>query len=98
MYEYLTPKDGPVVPGLEDREVVYAKNQPEYLPLRTIATNGPLRKVTSRWGLTAEQRSAVAAGADIFLTLFTHRNPLQPIVMAIGDDAVTEINPFILGE
>jgi hypothetical protein len=71
--------------GLEQQEVVYAKNQPEYVPLRTLTSSGPERKVISRWTLTPEQRKAVAEGADIYLQLLTFGAPLQPIVMAVGE-------------
>ena len=86
IWDYLYPKDGAVIPGLEAEEVIYAKDQPEYLPLRTITSPGPRRKVTSRWTLTQAQRDAIMDGADIFLTLYTFSQPLQPISLAIGDD------------
>jgi hypothetical protein len=81
---YLNPKDGPVFEGLEHKEVVYAKDQPQYRPLRTLVSSGEDRKVISRWTLTDEQRIAVANGADIFLTLATYGSPLQPILMAVS--------------
>jgi hypothetical protein len=83
--DYLLPKDGPVFDGLESKEVVYAKDQPEYIPLRTLVYAGRDTKVISRWTLTDEQRKAVAEGADIFLMLFTFGHPLQPIQMAVSD-------------
>src|SRR5271154_6677019 len=83
MIDYMQPHDGPVIDGLEDFECVYAANQPEYLPLRTlVCADG---RVVSRWALTPEQRKAVAEGADIFLELSTFFKPLQPIRMAVGD-------------
>jgi hypothetical protein len=85
MFSYLHPRKGPVFDGLEDKEVVYAKEQPQYIPLRTLVSAGPDRKVYSRWTLTAEQRKRVADGADVFLELLTFGHPLQPIRMAIAD-------------
>jgi hypothetical protein len=85
MFDYLSPKDGPVIDGLESQEVVYAKDQPEYIPLRTLKSDGPMGAVISRWTLTQEQRIAVVNGADIFLELSTFGNPLQPIRMAVSD-------------
>lgn len=85
MFQYLQPKNGPVINGMEEQEVVYAKDQPEYIPLRTLVSKGPERSVFSRWTLTPEQRKAVAEGADIFLELLTYGGPLQPIRMAIGE-------------
>lgn len=88
MFDYLSPKNGPVIEGLESKEVVYARDQPEYIPLRTLKSDGPMGAVISRWTLTSEQRKAVADGADIFLELSTFHHPLQPIRMAISDGRV----------
>jgi hypothetical protein len=85
VFDYLKPKDGPVLDGFEEKEVVYAKDQPEYIPLRTLISAGPERKVLSRWTLTDKQREAVAKGADVFLELMTFGKPLQPIRMIISD-------------
>jgi hypothetical protein len=86
MFEYLKPAQRPVIDGLEEHEVVYAKDQPQYLPLRSLRSNNRNVDVMSRWTLTPEQRKAVADGADIFLTLMTFGNPLQPILMAVSDN------------
>jgi hypothetical protein len=90
MTSFLDPKDGPVIPGLEGQEIVYAKDQPQYLPLRTLRTSNYERDVISRWTLTDEQRQAVAQGADIFLSLRTFGNPLQPILIAVSDSPQPE--------
>lgn len=85
MFDYLQPRNGPVVDGLEYQEHVYAKDQPEYIPLRTLKSNGSMGAVISRWTLTPGQRKAIADGADIFLELSTFGGPLQPSRMAISD-------------
>lgn len=87
LLDYLSPKDGPVIAGMESDEVVYAENQPEYKPLRALISGDEEHRVTSRWTLTPEQRIAVANGADIFLELMTFGQPLQPICMAIGTES-----------
>jgi hypothetical protein len=82
--DFLQPHDGPVIPGREKDEVVYAKDQPEYRPLRALVEDPDgERRVISRWTLTDEQRKSVANGADIFLSVLTFGRPLQPILMAI---------------
>ena len=85
-WEYLHPADRPVVDGLEKHEVVYAKDQPEYILLRCLRSNTPSGRVISRWTLTPEQRKMVAEGADVFLSLYTFGRPLQPIQLAISAD------------
>ncbi len=88
MLEYLSPKDGPVFQGLEHKEVVYAKDQPEYIPLRVLVSAGTDKRVISRWRPTDEQRRAIANGEDIYLELSTFGQPLQPIRMFITDDNI----------
>jgi hypothetical protein len=85
MFDYLQPADRPVVDGLESKEHVFAKNQPEYNPLRALVSETAERRVISRWTLSPEQRTAVAEGADIFLMMLTFGQPLQPINMAVSD-------------
>ena len=100
MLRYLNPKDGPVFDGLEDKEVVFAKDQPQYLPLRTLVSKGGEQRVISRWTLTEDQRKAVADGADIFLMLLTFGEPLQPIQIATGDgtEDLDWVKLILLGE
>ena len=77
MFDYLTLHDGPVVDGLEQHETVFAKNQPQYLPMRTLpGENG--NSAISRFHLTDEQRKAVAEGADIYLEILHYKGPLAP--------------------
>lgn len=85
MSDYLMPADRPVIEGLEQHEVVYAKDQPEYIPLRTLRSADG--RVLSRWGLTPEQRQAVSEGEDVLLELSTFGGPLQPIRMALSGAA-----------
>lgn len=85
MFDYLSIKDGPVVEGLEHLEVVYAKHQPEYLPLRSLVSSDNMGAVISRWTFTPEQRKSIAEGADIFLEVNTFHQPLQPIRIAVSD-------------
>ena len=85
MFDYLQPKDGPVLDGLVSKEIIYAKDQPQYIPLRTLVSAGPDRKVLSRWTFTDKQREAIVKGADVFLELSTFGKPLQPIRMMIAD-------------
>lgn len=86
MIEWLDIHDGPVIPGLEDYEIVYAKDQPEYRPLRVLRANTAEKHVFSRWTPTSEQRQAIAAGADIFLTVLTFGHPLQPVNLFIANE------------
>jgi hypothetical protein len=83
MFDYLMASIGPVVDGLEDFEKIYALEQAEYIPLRTLPGENGLSAIT-RWELSPEQRQAILDGADIFLEVFHFRRPLAPVRMAIG--------------
>ncbi len=85
MISYLKIRDGAVIDGLEKKEIVYAANQPQYNPLRTLVGDGSDRRVLSRWSPTPEQRKSIAEGADVYLQLLTFGQPLQPIIMFVSD-------------
>lgn len=97
MFSYLKPKDGPVIEGLEEKEIVYAKDQHPYIPLRTLVGNSRDRRVLSRWEPTPEQRKAIADGADIYLQLLTFGQPLQPILMLVSDGSWEDWEKISIG-
>lgn len=90
MFDFLKPHDGPVIPGLERFERIYAKDQPQYRALRTLP--GRLGKsAISRFSFTEEQRKAIAEGADIYLELLHFGGPLAPSsIMIMSEPADTQ--------
>lgn len=72
-----------------DKEVVYAKDQPQYRPLPVIRNADGV--VMSRWSLTLEERKAIADGADLFLFGYTFNRPLQPVHMEVGGCGDTQV-------
>lgn len=89
-FEFMQPADKSIIEQLKDFEVVYARHQPEYIPLRTLKGKTSDVPVLSRWTPTEHQRAALADGADIFLQLLTFGDPLQPILIGVGDEANPE--------
>ena len=87
---FLKPKDGPVLEVARDKEVVFAKDQPEYIPLRALKSKDRCGCVLSRWSPTEDQRRRISNGEDIFLQLMTYHEPLQPVVMYIATDTDDE--------
>lgn len=83
----LRPADRAVVDGLESMEVVYGAGQPDYAPLR--ALKAPDGRIITRWTLSDRQREAVSRGADIFVSMLTFNEPLQPLQLL----AATELDP-----
>ena len=57
--------------------VVYAKDQPEYLPLPAIRNDTGI--VITRWKLSWRERLRAVWSGDLYLTILTFNRPLQPI-------------------
>lgn len=72
----------PVEPLERDgfRKVVFAKDQPEYLPLPAL-TDG--QYVITRWKLSWRERLTCLVRGDLHLGLLTFGRPLQPIRMSV---------------
>lgn len=85
MYDWLNPKDGPVIVGLEREQLTLAKNQPEYRMLRVLQGMPPEYRTISRWELTPAQRKIIADGGDIFLEMLTFGHPPMPVNLAVSD-------------
>ena len=69
--------------------ITYAKDQPQYRPLAVeVVDRDRGFTVVTRWALTAEERSRVAAGEDVYLAVLTFGRPLQPLMPAVGADAM----------
>lgn len=68
----------PIDPNIEELELrVYAKNQPQYLPLPArVDSEGT---VVTCWQLTWRERLTLLLRGTLFLTLLTFNKPLQPI-------------------
>ncbi len=67
----------PVIPGLELKEVVFAKDQPEYIPLP--AAKLADGTVTTRWRVSFRERLRILFGGNLWVTQLTFNRPLQPI-------------------
>lgn len=83
-FDYLSPSIGPVVETLEGHEKIYALEQGQYLPLRTLpGENG--NSAIYRCELTSEQRQMIAEGADVLVEILHFRGPLAPSRVMILD-------------
>ena len=61
----------------KNTNVIYAKDQPEYIPLPVHRTEDGM--VTSCWKLAFKERLRVLFFGRIFISQLTFNNPLQPI-------------------
>lgn len=91
----------PVVAGLEQFEVVFGANQPEYEPLHALVGRAPEVRVISRWELTPEERQLIADGADIYTSQLTFNDRFQPLNVQVGganQDAQAFMEAFNIGD
>lgn len=86
MFEYLSSSINPVVEGLEDFEKIYALDQGQYIPLRTLPGENGNSAIT-RWELTPTQRQMIADGADILLEVVHFGGLLAPVRMMVAKPA-----------
>ena len=81
----------------EQCNVVYAENQPEYLPLPSHKSKDGT--VTSCWGMSIKERLKVLWTGRIYLQVLTFNHPLQPLRMGISNPvAKTVTEPQRRGE
>lgn len=69
-------------------EPIYAKDQPEYLPLPCART--PNGEVTTRWKLSDKELEELLITRELYLTIATFNQPLQPISFSTDRDQVLE--------
>ena len=60
-----------------EQTIVFAKDQPEYLPLPAHKTTDG--QVTSCWQFTFKERLRVLFGAKLYWRQLTFNKPLQPV-------------------
>lgn len=77
-----------VAPRTGAEEVTVAEDQLEYKPLVAARYQTPdgVPVLLTRWRFTDEDRARVAAGGDLYLSVMTFGQPLQPIGVQIGPD------------
>lgn len=69
----------PVIPSAEADEVVYAKEQPEYIPLPSVKT--PDGVVLTRWSVNEEEKRRIIEQGYIYLMVNTFNQALQPVML-----------------
>ncbi len=60
---------------------MFAKDQPEYLPLPANKTEDG--RVTTCWKFTLKERLWILFSGKFYLQILTFNNPLQPLKMSI---------------
>ncbi len=62
----------------EGSNCVFAKDQPEYLPLPAYQSKGIEGEVVSCWRLSWKERIKILFGNPIFISVWAFHKPLQP--------------------
>jgi hypothetical protein len=62
---------------------VFAKDQPEYLPLPVHLDKENCGMVTSCYELTLKERLKILFGANVWLQIMTFNKPLQPQLITV---------------
>ena len=71
----------PIVPGFDMPTVVYAKDQPQYIPLPAYRTDDGM--VVTRWRGTWKERLRFLLFGDLWLSMLTYNQPLQPVKLEL---------------
>jgi hypothetical protein len=66
------------------QNTVFAKNQPEYLPLPALKLDTPEGEVVSCWKLTFKERLRVLIFGEVWLSLTSYNKPLTPSFIAVN--------------
>ena len=66
----------------KEQNCIYAKNQPEYLPLPVYKTGDGT--VKSCWKLSFHERLKVLLTGKIWLMVMTFNHPLQPSLLSVN--------------
>ncbi len=69
---------------VDGQAVVYAENQPQFLPLPVWRRQDG--RVVSRWRLTWRERIAALRGRPVYIEVSTFGSPLQPILPTMSED------------
>lgn len=66
------------------QNVIYAKDQPEYLPLPAyVDRSDPTGRAVSCWKMDWRERIKVILTGRIYLQLLTFQQPLQPQIVSV---------------
>lgn len=65
------------------RNIVYAEDQPEYLPLPALRLGNAEGEIICCWGLTWRERLRLLLTGRIWHSVFTFHQPLQPQLLTI---------------
>lgn len=69
--------------NFEGANVVFAANQPEYIPLPAEYRGGKSGEILTCWELTPDELKTVLETGKIWLGVLTFGQPLQPVILSV---------------
>jgi hypothetical protein len=66
------------------QNVVYAKDQPEYMPLPALRLDTPQGEVISCWKMSAWERFKVLFTGKVWVSLMSFNKPLTPSYVSVN--------------
>ena len=66
------------------QNIVFAKDQPEYLPLPALKIDSPQGEIVSCWKLSFKERIKVLFLGNVWLSLMMFNKPLTPSYMSVN--------------
>ena len=85
-----TPISPVISKDLIQHEVVFAKDQPQYIPLPAYVD--PNGVVVTRWKFSFKERLNILFRGCIWLELLTFGRPLQPVRLSVDSPTVEKTN------
>ena len=73
----------------KEQSIVYAKNQPPYLPLPAFHHSDDWKCVTSCWGLSLKERFILLFTGKVWASLPTFGKPLTPLKLSVYKPELT---------
>lgn len=71
--------------------VVFGKDQPEYLPLPAYKVPGdPKGAIITKWKLSPEELAKVQETGEIYLSMLTFNQPMQPVMLTTDFPTINE--------
>ena len=75
----------------KEHNVVYAKDQPEYLSLPAFKDSGPEGAVVSCWELTFKERIKILFTGKLWVSLWSFHKPLTPSLFTVNKAEVLTV-------
>ncbi len=77
--------------SFKHQNTVFAKDQPEYMPLPALKLDTPEGEVISCWSLSFRERLILLITGRVWLSLMSFNKPLTPSFLAVKRSEVFEI-------